>query len=76
MLDPIRAAEEAKYLITRGLVWVYMARSPDMDAFEVASIAACTRNTERVATITKVYTPNEWRGKGCASRLVRHVCKE
>jgi len=47
-----------------------------MDDYEVASIVACTRNTNRVATITKVYTPNEWRNKGCAGRLVRYVCGE
>ena len=64
------------YLISRGLVWVYMARDEDMNGYEVASIVACTRNTERVATITKVHTPNEWRGKGCAGRLVRHVYQE
>ena len=75
MLDPRRASEEANYLISRRLVWVYMARDQDMDDYEVASIVACTRNTKRMATITKVYTPNEWRRKGCAGRLVRHVCE-
>ncbi|KAK2463050.1 hypothetical protein APHAL10511_004705 [Amanita phalloides] len=76
VLDHNRARDEAKYLVKNGLVWVCMGRDNDMDGYEVASIVACTRNTEKVATITKVYTPNEWRGKGCAGRLVHHVCKE
>ena len=76
MLDLRRARVEANYLISRGLVWVYMARDRDMDDYEVASIVVCTWNMKRVATITKFYTPNNWRGKGCAGRLVRHVCEE
>jgi len=42
----------------------------------IASIVAVTRKSEGVAAITKVYTPNRWRGKGCAERLVRRVCRE
>ena len=29
-----------------------------MNGYEVASIVACTRNKEKVATITKLHTPN------------------
>jgi len=43
---------------------------------EIATIVAVTRKSEGVATITKVYTPEKWRGHGCAERLVRHVCIE
>lgn len=35
-----------------------------------------TRNTDNVATITKVYTLLEHRGHGYAETLVRHVTKE
>lgn len=43
---------------------------------EIATIVAVTRKSDGVATITKVYTPSKWRGKGCAKTLVRHVCVE
>ncbi len=42
---------------------------------KVVSIVVFTRNSERVATITKVFTDPEVRGKNCAERLVRLVCK-
>jgi len=47
-----------------------------MSNYEVASIAACTRNTDDVAAVTKVFTTEQWRGKGCAGHLVRYVCQE
>ena len=74
VLDQRGAEREARYLIDNGLVWVYMARESSGDEFEIASILACTRNTEKVGTITKVYTQRQWRRRGCVERLVRHVC--
>ncbi|KAF8627698.1 hypothetical protein AX15_004286 [Amanita polypyramis BW_CC] len=76
VLDRKGAEKEARYLIDHNLVWVYMARESSEDEYEVACVVACTRNMKRVWTITKVYTPKEWRGKGCAEHLVRHVCME
>ena len=40
------------------------------------SIVAFSRNTNTMATITKVYTHPDFRGQRRAERLVRAVCKE
>jgi len=41
---------------------------------EIVCIVAVTRTYDQVATISKVFTPERGRGKGCATRLVREVC--
>lgn len=56
------------------MVWVHEARTPGQ-AKEIASIVAFTRNSDKVAAITKVCTNPKWRRRGCAERLVRRVCK-
>ncbi|PFH50461.1 hypothetical protein AMATHDRAFT_145063 [Amanita thiersii Skay4041] len=71
-----RRKQEAEYLINHGLIWVYTTISPRTGRADIASILACTRNTKKVATITKVYTSEAWRGMGCAGRLVRQACRE
>jgi predicted GNAT family acetyltransferase len=43
---------------------------------DIASIVAATRQSDTVAAITKVYTPEKWSRKGRAERLVRRVCRE
>jgi predicted GNAT family acetyltransferase len=43
---------------------------------EIACIIVVGRDSGPVAAITKVFTHKDWRSKGCAERLVRHVCKE
>ena len=48
----------------------------DNGEFEIATIVAVTRKSCGVAAITKVYTPEKWRGNRLAEKLVRHVCKE
>lgn len=71
-----KASEEAKLLIANKQVWVLEMMKKPNGKPEIATIVAVTRKSEGVATITKVYTPEHWRGNGCAERLVRHVCIE
>ncbi|KAF4563103.1 hypothetical protein EYR40_007177 [Pleurotus pulmonarius] len=73
--SPQSAYREAKALLERRQAWVLAVRSPS-GGVHLASIVAVTRNTENVATITKVYTLPEYRGHGYAETLVRHVTKE
>ncbi len=73
--SPQSAYREAKALLERRQAWVLVVHSPG-GGVHLASIVAVTRNTENVATITKVYTLPEYRGRGYAETLVRHVTKE
>ena len=66
-----RARREAQYLIHHGLVWVYI-----MDGGALSTIVAVTRSSSQVAGITKVYTTPQFRRRGCADRLVAHVCEQ
>ncbi|KAI0361349.1 hypothetical protein OH77DRAFT_1391264 [Trametes cingulata] len=63
---------EATSLILNGQVWVHTTGA---QASHIACIVAVTRTTDTVAAITKVYTSPDWRGRGCAGRLVRYVCE-
>jgi len=65
-----RARQEAQYLVHHGLVWVYL-----MDG-ALSTIVAVTRSSPHVAGITKVYTSPQFRRRGCADRLVAHVCEQ
>ncbi|KAJ7198514.1 hypothetical protein GGX14DRAFT_469539 [Mycena pura] len=69
------AIKEAATLIHNGQVWVHAIRREEDSVSDVASIVAYTRNSESVATITKVFTNPTWRRRGCAERLVRRVTK-
>ncbi|KAJ7270135.1 hypothetical protein B0H12DRAFT_1094698 [Mycena haematopus] len=69
------ALKEAATLISNNQIWVHGIRRVDDVHDEIASIAAFTRNSENVATISKVFTNPAWRRRGCAERLVRRVCK-
>ncbi|KAI0375260.1 hypothetical protein BV20DRAFT_1117663 [Pilatotrama ljubarskyi] len=71
VLTEQRAHLEAITLILNGQVWVHTAGE---QGSQIACIVAVTRTTDNVAAITKVYTCPEWRSRGCAERLVRHVC--
>ncbi|KAF9004483.1 hypothetical protein BDZ89DRAFT_1049472 [Hymenopellis radicata] len=65
------ALKQASLLIQDRQVWVYCIRADgESDPGDIASIVACTRNSEQCATITKVYTDTRWRRRGCAERLV------
>ncbi|KAG1765138.1 hypothetical protein EDD22DRAFT_417897 [Suillus occidentalis] len=74
-LSEEKALEEARLLIANKQLWVLEMREHNGKP-EIATIVAVTRKSEGIATITKVYTPSKWRGKGCAKTLVRHVCVE
>ncbi|KAG6816588.1 hypothetical protein H0H87_004814 [Tephrocybe sp. NHM501043] len=65
---------EASILVKKKVVWVHEAKN-SMGQKEIASIVAFTRNSNQVATITKVCTNERWQRKGCAERLVRRVCE-
>ncbi|KAG1862756.1 hypothetical protein DFJ58DRAFT_905180 [Suillus subalutaceus] len=74
-LSDKQASEEARLLIENGQVWVYEIKEGGGET-DIASIVAATRQSDTVAAITKVYTPEKWQRKGRAERLVRRVCRE
>ncbi|KAG1776812.1 hypothetical protein EV702DRAFT_946791, partial [Suillus placidus] len=75
ILSSEQASEEARLLIENGQVWVYEIKEAGGET-DIASIVAATRQSDTVAAITKVYTPEMWQRKGRAERLVRRVCRE
>ncbi|KAG2062270.1 hypothetical protein BDR06DRAFT_1001358 [Suillus hirtellus] len=79
-LSEEKAGKEARLLIANKSVWVLEIKKrkegPGNEKPEIATIVAATRKSEGIATISKVYTPKKWRGKGCAEILVRHACIE
>lgn len=76
-MTPSQCREEAKLLVDQNAVWVHrIRRLGSNDAWEIASLAAVTRSTDKMATITKVVTSMGWRRLGCAERLTRGVCRE
>lgn len=46
------------------------------EEWEVACLVATTRESENVTAVTKVFTAEHWRGRGCAARLLHRVCEE
>lgn len=64
--------EEAQLLIEGNQLWVCSVSIPGRQP-AIASIVAVTRTSERVAAITKVFTHPNWRQKGYAEALTRHV---
>jgi len=70
------ALQEARLLIDNKEVWIHLIREGDNEDWDVASIVAASRKSEKIATVTKVYTNPHWRNLGCAERLLRRVCKE
>lgn len=69
------AVREAELLIQRQQLWVHEVKVLGQEP-SIASIVAVTRVTETVAGITKVFTNPQWRSRGCAERLTRHVCRQ
>jgi hypothetical protein len=80
--------QEAQYMIQHNSVSVYtIGRSPVMSHIShtktylffvdgvVTTIVAVTRCSASVAGMTKVYTTPRYRGRGCAGKLVAHVCQ-
>lgn len=74
LLSYEQASEEARLLIDNGQIWVHEIK--EGGETDIASIVAATRQSDTVAAITKVYTPEKWSRKGRAERLVRRVCRE
>ncbi|KAJ7108426.1 acyl-CoA N-acyltransferase, partial [Mycena crocata] len=70
------ALKEAAIYIQNKQIWVHGIRRAGDVHEEIASIVAFTRNSDTVATISKVFTNPAWRRRGCAERLVRRVCKQ
>ncbi|KAK0196074.1 hypothetical protein F5146DRAFT_1028411 [Armillaria mellea] len=66
VLDDAGALKEATLLVRQNQVWTAVPSHP---------FVAFTRNSDGLATITKVYTNPDFRRRGCAERLVRRVCK-
>lgn len=62
-------------MIKNNQVWVLEIQDSNGES-DIASIVAVSRKSSKVAAITKVYTPERWRGMRYAERLVRRVCKE
>ncbi|KAK0194819.1 hypothetical protein F5146DRAFT_1172143 [Armillaria mellea] len=75
VLDDAGALKEATLLVRQNQVWVHRIRQQGEDRSYIASIVAFTRNSDTLATITKVYTNPDYRRRGYAERLVRRVCK-
>ncbi|KAJ3773354.1 acyl-CoA N-acyltransferase [Lentinula raphanica] len=69
-LEREEAIKEATLLISKEQVWVHCIPGQG-----IACIAAFTRNTSDMATITKVYTHPSHRGLGYAKQLVREVTR-
>ena len=74
MLSHEKAVQEATIMIQNNQVWVHEVRGSGRR--EIASIVATTRTTDTVAAVTKVFTNPKWRSRGCAERLLRHVCQQ
>jgi len=70
------ALQEARLLVEQNAVFIHRARMSSGEDWSIASILATTRNTKQVTTITKVFTNDEWRFKGCAERLTHEVCRQ
>jgi GNAT superfamily N-acetyltransferase len=75
LLDDERAELEARKLITNRQAWVHMIKRGD-EEWETACLVATTRESENVTAVTKVFTADHWRGRGCAARLLHRVCQE
>ncbi|KIJ66264.1 hypothetical protein HYDPIDRAFT_26629 [Hydnomerulius pinastri MD-312] len=69
------ATAEAQRLVANKEVWVHMVEEGN-GTWEIASLVATTRQSEKVTAVTKVYTHKNWRGLGCAVRLLHRVCEE
>lgn len=62
-------------MIKNQQVWVHTIQK-DGNPPEIACLVATTRESDHVTAITKVFTPEQWRSRGCAKRLMHRVCQE
>ncbi|KAI9569288.1 hypothetical protein HD554DRAFT_2020701 [Boletus coccyginus] len=75
VLDDAGAELEARMLIDNQQVWVHVIEKEGQEP-EIASLVATTRESDNVTAVTKVFTPEHWRGRGCAARLLHRVCQD
>ncbi|KAI0778440.1 hypothetical protein BD413DRAFT_466339 [Trametes elegans] len=74
ILSEAQALQVAGMLVRNHQLWVCVIQEPGSSP-DIACIVASTRTTDSIAAITKVFTNPAWRNRGCAGRLVRHVCE-
>ncbi|KAF8433042.1 hypothetical protein L210DRAFT_3650109 [Boletus edulis BED1] len=75
VLDDAGAELEARLLIDNQQVWVHVIQKTGQEP-EIACLVATTRESDNVTAVTKVFTADHWRGRGCAARLLHRVCQE
>lgn len=61
-------------MIANEQVWVHTVQKDDQEP-EIACLIATTRESENVTAVTKVFTAERWRGRGCAARLLQRICQ-
>ncbi|KAF8551720.1 hypothetical protein OG21DRAFT_1417464 [Imleria badia] len=74
VLDDVGAELEATVLITNQQAWVHMVQKEGQEP-EIACLVAATQESDNVTAVTKVFTAEHWRGRGCAARLLHRVCQ-
>ena len=74
VLDHQGSIAEASKMIRDRQVWVLEVHHSRGSS--IACIVCLTRTNDAVTAVTKVYTPDEWRQRGYARRLVRRVCEQ
>ncbi|KAG8219044.1 hypothetical protein J3R82DRAFT_4800 [Butyriboletus roseoflavus] len=74
-LDDARAELEARTMIEKQQVWVHIVQKAGQES-EIACLVATTRESDNVTAVTKVFTVENWRGRGCAARLLHRVCQD
>ncbi|KAI9569281.1 hypothetical protein HD554DRAFT_601338 [Boletus coccyginus] len=74
VLDDAGAEKEARMLIANGQAWVHVIEKEGQEQ-EIACLIATTRESDNVMAVTKVFTAEHWRGRGCAARLLHRVCE-
>lgn len=73
--SPKGACTEAAALISDRQLLVHdilvLGQNP-----EIASIVTNNRTSDTVAEFSNVFENPKWRTRGCAERLMRHVCEQ
>ncbi|KAF8549854.1 hypothetical protein OG21DRAFT_537352 [Imleria badia] len=75
VLDDAGAELEARLMIANQQAWVHVVQKEGQEP-EIACLVATTRDSDNVTAVTKVFTPEHWRGRGCAGRLLHRVCQD
>ncbi|KAH0840305.1 hypothetical protein J3R83DRAFT_1315 [Lanmaoa asiatica] len=75
ILNDSDAELEARNMITNNQIWVHMVEEDGQEP-EIACLVATTRESGNVTAVTKVFTAEKWRRRGCAARLLHRVCQD